>query len=312
MTAIRLHGVIAPMVTPMHPDETVDETSARRLVRALLSAETDGLWLLGTSGEFAALDAAERTRLVEVVCDEVAGRVPVVVNVSQPGTALAIRTGRDAIRAGADALAATPPFYYPHSPMEIDGHYRALKDAHADVPLFAYNIPQNVRPALEAAGVVALAADGVLQGIKDSQNDLQWFRRVADRTREVVGPDGFTMLLGTRTLVDVAADVGAHGVVPAMANVAPSACRRAFFNPGDQTRADVDTISAYEQLTAHAVATSVNATAICAVKTALWHWGIIASPQVSAPLRAPQGDALQALLTALSALAPLTNPDGSP
>jgi 4-hydroxy-tetrahydrodipicolinate synthase len=311
MTKIRLHGVVVPMVTPMRPDETVDEASARRLVRALLAAEADGLWLLGTTGEFATLDDTERTRLVEVVCAEVAGRVPVVVNVSQPGTGLAIRTGRDAIRAGADGLAATPPFYYPHSPAELDRHYRTLKDAHGDVPLFAYNIPQNVRPALEAATVVALAADGVLQGIKDSQNNLQWFRLVADRTREAVGPDRFAMLLGTRTLLDVAAAVGADGVVPAMANVAPLACRRAFFNPGDQTRADVATISAYEQLTAHAVGTSASATAICAIKTALWHWGIIASPQVGAPLRAPEGDALQALLTALSALTPLTNPDGS-
>ncbi|MFC0529881.1 dihydrodipicolinate synthase family protein [Phytohabitans kaempferiae] len=312
MTDIRLRGVIAPMVTPMHPDETVDEGSARRLVRALLAAGVDGVWLLGTTGEFAALDTAERTRLVEVVCDEVAGRVPVVVNVSQPGTALAIRTGRDAVRAGADGLAATPPFYYPHSAAEIDGHYRALKEAHADVPLFAYNIPQNVRPALEAGSVVVLAADGILQGIKDSQNNLQWFRLVADRTREAVGPDAFAMLLGTRTLVDVATAVGAHGVVPAMANVAPAACRRAFLQPGAGARADIDTISAYEQMTGHVVATSANATAICAVKTALWHWGVIASPQVSAPLRPPRGDALEALLTALSALAPLTNPDGSP
>ncbi|QOC92293.1 dihydrodipicolinate synthase family protein [Micromonospora craniellae] len=299
------------MITPMCPDETVDEDSARRLTRVLLSAGVDGLWLLGTSGEFAALDAGARASLVEAVCDEVAGRVPVVVNVSQPGTALTIRTGRDAVRAGADGVAATPPFYHPHSPAEIDRHYRTTKDALGDVPLFAYHIPQNVQPPLDAASIVALAADGVLQGMKDSQPNLQWFRLVADRTREATGPDPFTMLMGTRTLVDVAADVGAHGVVPAMANLVPAACRRAFFGESGTVREDVKTISGCEALTAHVRATSGTATAICAIKAVLCHWGVIASDRVGLPLVAPAADQLEALGTALAALTPLTDPEGS-
>src|SRR5690606_33784722 len=145
--------------------------------------------------------------------DTVAGSLPVVVNVGQSGTRATVRAATDAVRRGATAVASTPPHYFPHSQPDIERHYRALKDAVGDVPLLAYNIPQHVQPQVSAALVLALAVEGILHGIKDSQNDLQWFRRLALAVDRGGVADSFSLLLGSRSLLDVARQVGADGVV---------------------------------------------------------------------------------------------------
>jgi len=142
------------------------------------------------------LPESERARALVATVDHAAGRVPVIANVGDSSTGLALRHARHAVDAGADALALTPPHYYPHSMDEMLTHFRALKEAFPDLPLLIYNIPQTVRVRVELSTAMALADDGTVAGIKDSQNALEWLRQLVIfvRPREVA----FSAFAGTR------------------------------------------------------------------------------------------------------------------
>src|SRR5258708_6782480 len=223
MEPARLHGIFVPMLTPLAADESVDVDSVRRLVDFLVGAGVHGIWAMGTTGEFAALTEAERARGVAATVEQVAGRVPVIANIGDSSTGLALRHARHAVEAGADALALTPPHYYPHSMDEMLTHFRALKEAFPDLPLLVYNIPQTVKVKMSLATTLQLAREGTVQGIKDSQNDLRWFRSLVQSIRADGIEDQFRLFLGTRTLIDAAFVIGAHGAIPATSNVAPAA-----------------------------------------------------------------------------------------
>jgi 4-hydroxy-tetrahydrodipicolinate synthase len=285
----QLHGILVPILTPLLPDERVDIRSLRRLVGYLLDAGVHGIWALGTTGEFAALDAAQRAAAARAVVAEVGGRVPVVVNVGDSGTGLALRHAAAAVDAGADYLALTPPHYYPHSQDEVRAHFERVKDRFADVPLLAYNIPQTVKVKLGLDTTLALVADGTIGGIKDSQNDLQWFRQLSLAvTAEGLG-EQFRMLLGTRSLIDVAVHVGAHGAVPAVGNVAPAECvaayRRSLEGDGAAALAAQALAIRYEALGDLAGGGSANAGLLSAMKVVLRHRAVLDTADVTAPLR---------------------------
>ena len=163
----RLRGIFPPILTPLTPDERVDRASLKSLVSWLVDEGVHGIWALGTTAEFPCLDADERQAALEATVEAVAGRVPVVANVSDCSTGLAIRHGRVAQRVGVDAIALTPPYYYPHSMDEMLAHYRAMREA-IDLPLLVYNIPQTVKVKMDVTTTLKLAEEGTIVGIKDS------------------------------------------------------------------------------------------------------------------------------------------------
>lgn len=282
----RLRGIYPPVLTPLTPDERVDRASLASLVRWLIDEGVHGIWALGTTGEFPSLDAAERQAALEATVDAVGGRVPVVANISDAGTQLAIRHGRAAARAGADVIALTPPYYYPHSMDEMLIHYRTVREA-IDLPLLIYNIPQTVKVKMEVGTTLTLAEEGTVVGIKDSQNDLQWFRDVCLGARER-GLD-FRAFLGTRTLIDAAVAIGGIGSIPSIANVAPRACvecheaaERGNFAAAARAQ---ERVMAWEKLTGVPRGGSASAAAFGSMKTYLKKRGIIAHTTSAAPLR---------------------------
>src|SRR5688500_15244846 len=140
MDLTRLRGIFVPMLTPITADERVDVASLRRLVDFLIDAGVQGIWAMGTTGEFAAFPEQERARAIEATIRHVDGRVPVVANIGDSSTGLALRHAQNAARAGAETLALTPPHYYPHTMDEMLTHFRCVKQAHPDLALLVYNI----------------------------------------------------------------------------------------------------------------------------------------------------------------------------
>src|SRR5436189_6391201 len=134
---------------------------------------------MGTTGESAAFPETERAGAITATVDQTRGRVPVIGNIGASSTGLALRHARHAASAGVDALALTPPHYYPHTMDEMLIHFRAVKEAFPDMPLLVYNIPQTVKVKMTVPTTLQLAREGTVQGIKDSQNDLRWFRLLA-------------------------------------------------------------------------------------------------------------------------------------
>jgi 4-hydroxy-tetrahydrodipicolinate synthase len=294
------------MLTPLNADETLDEASLRRLVDFLVGAGVHGIWSMGTTGEFAGLPEQERARGVKATVEQVNKRVPVIANIGDSSTTLALRHARHAVQAGADALALTPPHYYPHSMDEMLTHFRALKQAFPDLPLLVYNIPQTVKVKMTLQTTLQLAREGTVQGIKDSQNDLRWFRMLTLAIREDGLQDRFRMFLGTRILCDAAQLIGAHGAIPATSNVAPAAAAEAWeaATAGDYglaARAQ-EVVMRYEDLADVARGGSTDAASYSSMKNILHEWGVIASTRLSRPLRELNADEISTLRGRLQGL----------
>jgi 4-hydroxy-tetrahydrodipicolinate synthase len=299
-------GIFCPMLTPLNHDERIDKASLLRLIDFLIDGGVHGIWVMGTTGEFALLLETERARAVALTVEHVAGRVPVIANVGDSSTALALRHARHAVDAGADALACTPPHYFPHSMDEVMTHYRTLKLAFPEQPLFIYNIPQTVKVRMTLEATLQLAREGTASGIKDSQNDLQWFRTLAAAIREERRESQFRLFLGTRTLIDVGVVAGAHGAIPANSNVVPRACVMAYESAvaGDWAgaRAAQALATRYDDLAEVARGGSANAATLSSLKHVLRTWGIIDDPTVAQPSRSLTPDEVAELNRRLQAL----------
>ena len=300
------HGIFCPMLTPLNRHERIDQASLNRLIDFLIDGGVHGIWVMGTTGEFPLLLETERARAVALTVDHVAGRVPVIANVGDSSTTLALRHARHAVEAGADALACTPPHYFLHSMDEVMTHYRALKLAFPEQPLFIYNIPQTVKVRITLEATLQLAREGTASGIKDSQNDLQWFRSLASVIRQEGRESEFRLFLGTRTLIDLGILAGAHGAIPANANVVPRACAMAYESAvaGDWAgaRAAQALATRYDDLAEVAHGGSANAATLSSFKHVLRSWGVIDDPTVARPSRSLTPDEVAELDRRLQAL----------
>lgn len=234
MRADRLDGVVPPAATPLTPELDVDVPSLERLLDHLLSADVQGIFVLGSTGEASALTDAQRHVVIETTVRHVGGAVPVLAGVVDMSTARVACHIRDAVRLGVDAVVATAPFYGSTHPAEIEKHFRILGTV-SDVPIYAYNIPSRVNgTVLRAETMVALAAGGHVVGLKDSSGDDAGIRRLLLALRNAELTD-FSVLTGSELTVDSALAMGASGVVPGLGNVDPHGYARLYklFRDGD-------------------------------------------------------------------------------
>lgn len=225
MVDTHIRGVIVPVVTPLTPDETVDHASLRRLIDYVVAGGVHGIWASGTTGEFASLTDGERLDSVETVVDQAAGRVPVIANVSGPSTQLTVNLGLAVRGMGLAGIGATPPFYYPSGQDEVLTHYRKIRER-TGMPLWVYNIPSTVKTAVLPDTIARLAAEGAIVGVKDSSGAGEALAELKVRCEQ----EGIALyrFLGTAFRITTARAVGAHGVIPGIANVLPEAAARGW------------------------------------------------------------------------------------
>lgn len=286
MTERTFRGVIVPTVTPMTPDERVDTVSLRRLVNYLIDAGVHGIWAAGTTGEFAALRDDQRLIAIETTVEEVNGRVPVIGNVSAAGTRAAIDMARSSAAAGLDGIAATPPYYYLYDQAEIADHFRAISDAAAQ-PLWVYNIPVTAKLTVEPATIANLAADGTVVGVKDSSGAgeaLAELVSLCERSKTEM-----YRFIGSVYRTTITKSVGAHGVIPGVANLAAAALSRAW-EAGEADRKEeaaeqIGAVIAAQRVMGLAKAGGRNAATSSGIKSSLKMLGIIDHDTVSAPMR---------------------------
>jgi 4-hydroxy-tetrahydrodipicolinate synthase len=211
-------GVVPPMISPLAPSEDVDEAGAAVLVEYILAGGCTGLFLLGGCGEGAWLNSRQRGTLTRAAVRIVAGRVPVLVGVMLPATQGAIEAARQAEADGADALVVGSPYYYETDSAMQQRHIEAVIQA-VDLPVLLYNIPQATHQVISPSTVATLARDPRILGLKDSAGDFEAFHAflAIKRTRP-----SFRALQGNEHLAAASLLQGADGLVPGLANVAPS------------------------------------------------------------------------------------------
>lgn len=164
------HGVFPYLVSPVEPDGRVREAVLGRLVDDLVRAGVHGLTPLGSTGEFAYLDPLQRQRIVEVVIEAAAGRVPVVPGVAATTTAEAVRQTRLYERLGASGILAVLEAYFPLPEEAVFAYFRAIAEATAR-PVVLYTNPTFQRVDLSLEVIARLAELANVRYLKDASTN---------------------------------------------------------------------------------------------------------------------------------------------
>jgi 4-hydroxy-tetrahydrodipicolinate synthase len=212
-----LRGVITAMITPLTRKGTLDGRGLERLVEHLISAGVHGLFILGTTGEGPALPRSLRSDVIKATCQQVGGRVPVIVGVTETVLEEAVELTAKAKELGAQAVVTTAPYYYPASQAELLTYLEKLAAA-APLPVFLYNAPSNTHHRFDPATVRSAAGIHNIVGLKDSGCDMIYFHCVRQSLRD--RPD-FTLLVGPEELMAEAVLLGGHGGMCAGSNIWP-------------------------------------------------------------------------------------------
>ena len=132
-------GVIPAMITSFNKDESINKEGIRKTVNYLISERVDGLYITGSTGETFLMSQEEKKQAIEIIVEEVNGRVPVIAHIGSIGTKITNELGQYAEKVGVDALSALPPFYYGFSNDEIFNYYEDISDS-TNLPITVYNI----------------------------------------------------------------------------------------------------------------------------------------------------------------------------
>ena len=210
-----LRGCGTALVTPFTASGDVDEPALRALVRWQLDEGVHFLVPCGSTGEAATLSAAEHRRVVEVVVEEVAGRVPVVAGAGSNNTQTAVQLSREMQAAGATHLLHVSPAYSKPPQRGIEAHFRAVAEA-VELPVVLYNVPGRTASNVDAATTLRLAEVPNIVAVKEASGNLAQVDAIL-RDR----PDGFAVLSGDDQITLGMLAAGGDGVISVVSNAVP-------------------------------------------------------------------------------------------
>ena len=211
-------GVGTALITPFRPDGALDEAAVRRLARRQIDAGIHFLSPCGTTGEAPTLTHQEKLRVVEIVVEEAAGRVPVLAGAGGYDTREVIDLARDLERVGVDGILSVTPYYNKPTPEGLYQHFKAIADATA-LKVILYNVPGRTGVNLDVATVVRLSAHPNIVGVKEaSANVVQMCDIVAST------PDDFMLISGDDPLIVAVMGIGGRGIICVTSNQMPAEC----------------------------------------------------------------------------------------
>lgn len=213
-----IKGIIVPILTPMHEDETVNYEELVNQIERLIAAGVHGIFVFGTNGEGYILDEEEKAEIIRVAVKTVNGRVPVYAGTGCVSTRDTIRMSRKAKELGADVLSIITPSFAAASQEELIRHFETVANA-VDMPILLYNIPARTGNALAPATVQKLSQVANIVGAKDSSGNFDNILQYIEKTRG--GDKPFTVLSGNDSLILWTLLAGGNGAIAGCANVFP-------------------------------------------------------------------------------------------
>jgi 4-hydroxy-tetrahydrodipicolinate synthase len=205
------------MITPLRDRDTLDVAGLERLIEHILGGGVHGLFILGTTGEGPSLGYRLRRELIERVCRRVAGRVPVLVTITDTAFVESAAMARAAAEHGASAVVLAPPYYMPEGQPELREYLGHLLPE-LPLPLFLYNMPGLTKVTIELETVRWAMDQPQILGMKDSSGDLMYFHRAL---RLLPARPDWTFMVGPEELLGPAVLMGGHGGVSGGANLFP-------------------------------------------------------------------------------------------
>lgn len=212
-----LRGIVTPLVTPLLDNDTIDSEGLERLIEHVINGGVSGIFVLGTTGEFASLSLQLRKELIKKVCQTIKTRVPVLAGVSDSAFTESLNLAKQAADCGADAVVLTPPYYFTPGQAELLEYLRRIM-AHIPLPLFIYNMPVHTKVVFEPETVREAASIPGITGMKDSSGNLEYFRQIR---QALAGHPDFTFLIGPEELLAEFVMTGGHGGVSGGSNMFP-------------------------------------------------------------------------------------------
>lgn len=210
-----LTGSLVAIVTPMFEDGRLDLDALKKLIDFHVDAGTDGIVIVGTTGESPTVDVDEHCLLIKTTIEHVAKRVPVIAGTGANSTAEAIELTAKAKSLGADACLLVAPYYNKPSQEGLYQHFKAVAEA-VDIPQILYNVPGRTGCDLSNETVLRLAQIPNIVGIKDATGGIE---RGTDLLLRV--PADFAVYSGDDATSLALMLLGGKGVISVTANVAP-------------------------------------------------------------------------------------------
>jgi 4-hydroxy-tetrahydrodipicolinate synthase len=210
-----LSGSLVAIVTPMLADGTLDLPRLKALIDWHVAEGTDGIVIVGTTGESPTVDVEEHGQLIASAVKYAAGRVPVIAGTGGNSTKEAIALTQFAKKAGADYALSVVPYYNKPTQEGLYRHFKAIAES-TDIPLILYNVPSRTVADLANDTVVRLSEVKGIVGIKEATGNVERIQDLFKRVRKdflVFSGDDMTCLSYML--------LGGHGVISVTANVAP-------------------------------------------------------------------------------------------
>ena len=209
-------GLGTALVTPFRKDGSLDEAAVRRLVRRQIDAGVHFVSPCGTTGEAPTLSHSEKIRVVQLVVDEAAGRVPVLAGAGGYDTREVIELAREYERIGVDGILSVTPYYNKPTQEGLFQHYKAIAES-TRLPIVLYNVPGRTGVNLETATVLRLSALRTIVGIKEASGSLVQMSEIV-----ASAPSEFFLLSGDDPIAVAVMSVGGRGLISVASNVVPA------------------------------------------------------------------------------------------
>jgi 4-hydroxy-tetrahydrodipicolinate synthase len=212
----RFTGLGTALVTPFRADGSIDETAVRRLARRQVEAGVHFVSPCGTTGEAPTLSHREKLRVVELVIDEVAGRVPILPGAGGYDTREVIEQVRALEQIGADGILSVTPYYNKPTQDGLYEHYKAIAGS-TSLPIVLYNVPGRTGVNIEVRTVARLSEIRNIVGVKEASGNVVQMCEIYSACRE-----DFLLLSGDDPLTVAVMAIGGRGVISVASNAMPA------------------------------------------------------------------------------------------
>lgn len=210
-----IKGSIVALVTPFHEDNSIHMEKLVELIEWHIAQQTDGILVLGTTGESATISPEDHEKIVKHCVATAKGRIPIIVGVSCNCTSKAIEEAKLYDELGADYLLVITPYYNKSNDEGVIRHFTAIADA-VSIPLLIYNIPGRTGMCLREDIVGRLSKHPNICGIKEASGNISYVTSIARYVS-----DDFAMYSGNDDMITSMLSLGASGVISVLANVLP-------------------------------------------------------------------------------------------
>lgn len=218
---MNFEGTYVAMVTPFTKDEEIDEEGFRNNINYLIDKGVTGLLGAATTGESATLTHAEHEKVIEILVDEVDGRVETLAGAGSNSTKEALDLVHFSEEIGADAALVITPYYNKPQPHGLVDHFKTVAE-NSDIPIIAYNVPSRTGINMDIDTIVEIAKIDNIDAIKEASGSIE---KINDLYKALLNEgleDDFNILSGEDSLTLPIMALGGTGVISAVANVDPT------------------------------------------------------------------------------------------